>query len=1109
MFKHHHSQHVLMSKHLKIRSTLSRSFLVMMLLRFCLVVSAQEYNDDRVTLLAGNASLASIMKNIEKQTKRRFNYSDAEVNINEKINVSYSEAPLNTVLGQLFSAKGISWKYIDNGIYLRKEVDPTIPKPLKDSGAISTGVTVTGQVTDDKSLPLIGATIKVANSGKGAVTDVNGRFHIADVPPNATMVISFTGYVAERIVLKNQSNISIRLKPSMSTLDETVVIGYGTTTQRYNTGSVSRVTAKEIQQQPVSNVLLALQGRVPGLVVTPASGLPGAVVKVQLRGQNSVLNGSDPLIIIDGVPLASGNNGATSGTIFSAFSVYGGGDLNAVSPFSSINPDDIESIEVLKDADATSIYGSRGANGVILITTKKGKAGKTIFSASAYSGASQSTKIPKMLDTKGYLKMRREAFENDKVVPTRTNAYDLLIWDTTRNTDWQKMYQGNTANTTNATASISGGSKNTQFLLGAGYHHDGNVTMGNGSNNRSSFNANINHLSNNGKLGLEFSSIYSANNIHTPQAPVFSQLPPNAPPLYDSANQINWGPPGGSFNNPLAILNNIYEVKTDNLISSLQIAYNFTENFKFKIRGGYNSISSNEVNTKPQSSLNPNTNSTIVGSSEFGTSGFKSWTIEPQLEYNREIWKGKLSTLLGGSWQRTQSSTSNIGATGYTNDALLKSLAAAPIINNFQNSYNEYKYAALFGRINYNLDEKYLVNFSGRRDGSSRFGPGRRYSNFGAMGLGWIISNENFIREKVPAISYAKIRGSYGVTGNDQIGDYNYMDAWSTTFPLPYQGINTLIPQALFNSDYNWERNRKLEGAIELGFWDNRLLTSVAYYRNRCDNQLIPYKLPTQTGFYNVTANLPASIQNTGLEITLNGDILTTKHIKWSLSGNITIPRNKILSFPDILTSPYAASYTVGQPISLIKGYHSTGITDKGIYSFTDQNGDKVLNDDDYVPIANLAPKFYGGIGNHVSFKGIELDIFFEFKSQTSKNFLGYIYSLGKSAPGFLYNQPAEVLTSDQVQKFTETTRSDAYKKMALISNSDVAYSDASYIRLKNLSLSYDLSSILKYSGKIRIFLLGQNLLTFTKFKVTDPESKGIQGLPPLRTITAGLQVTL
>lgn len=541
----------------------------------------------------------------------------------------------------------------------------------------------------------------------------------------------------------------------------------------------------------------------------------------------------------------------------------------------------------------------------------------------------------------------------------------------------------------------------------------------------------------------------------------------------------------------------------------MQLTYNITSALKLKIRTGYNSISSNEIRTTSSSSINPNTNSNIVGSTSFGNSSFKSWSIEPQVEYSRKIWKGKLNALLGGSWQKNQTSSSNISATGYTNDALLKSLSAAPTIANSQNSYSEYKYAAMFARINYNLNDKYLLNISGRRDGSSRFGPDRRYSNFGAIGIGWIISNENFIKEQIPLISYAKLRGSYGITGNDQIGDYRYLDAWSASLPLPYQGTKTLIPQALFNSNYNWERNRKMEGALELGLWDNRLLTTFAYYQNRCDNQLVPYNLPSQTGFYNVTANLPASIQNTGIEVSLNSDIIISNHFKWSLGGNITIPRNKILSFPDILTSSYASTYIVGQPVTLIKGYHSNGIDSKGIYTFADQNGDNQLDNNDYVPIANLAPKYYGGISNHLSFKGIDLDIFFEFKKQTGKNFLGYIYSPGQSTPGFLYNQPAEVLSSDKVQNFTQTTNSDAYRKMVYISSSDIAYSDASYIRLKNISLSYDLSSLLKRATKIRIFILGQNLLTITNFKVSDPETQGIQTLPPLRTITAGLQVTL
>jgi TonB-linked SusC/RagA family outer membrane protein len=1108
-FKHHHPQHVLMSKHLKIRSILSRSFLVMMLLRFCLVVSAQENSDDRVTLMAGNASLASIMKNIEKQTKRRFNYSEMEVNTNEKVNVSYNEAPLNTVLGQLFTAKGITWKYIDNGIYLRKEMDPTIPKPLKDSGTVSSGVMVTGQVTDDKSLPLIGATIKVANSGKGAVTDVNGRFRIADVPANAVMIVTFTGYVEERVALKNRANISIALKPAMSTLDETVVIGYGTTTQRYNTGSVSRVTSKEIKQQPVSNVLLALQGRVPGLVITPAGGLPGAAVKVQIRGKNSLFNGSDPLFIIDGVPLASGNKGISSGSMGSTFTAYGAGSLDAVSPFSTINPDDIESIEVLKDADATSIYGSRGASGVVLITTKKGKVGKTGFDISAYSGISQSTKIPKMLNTKEYLQIRKAAFQNDGITPSKTNAYDLLVWDTTRNTNWQKMLQGSTAHSTNANVSVNGGNRNTQFLIGTGYHHDGTVLLGDGYNNRVSFNTNLSHQSTNEKFGLDLSTLYSSNNIKMPQGQVLSQLPPNAPPLYNELGQINWGPPGGPFNNPMALINNKYEIKTDNLLSSLQLTYNIAAGWKFKIRGGYNSISSNEISTRPQIALNPNTNSGVVGSSQFANSNFKSWSVEPQLEYNWKVAGGQLDALLGGSWQKNQTNSNSISASGYTNDALLKSLAAAPTISNADNTYSEYKYAAMFGRINYNLKEKYLLNIPGRRDGSSRFGPDRRYSNFGALGVGWIISNENFVKEQMPVLSYAKIRGSYGTTGNDQIGDYKYLDAWTSIYQLPYQGTTTLTPDGLFNSDYNWERNRKLEGAIELGFWDNKLLATVAYFRNRCDNQLILYNLPAQTGFNNVTANLPALIQNNGFEISLSGDILSSANFKWSMSGNISIPRNKILSFPDLLTSPYAATYTTGQSINLIKGYHSLGINSKGIYAFADQNGDNALNSNDFIPIANLDPKYYGGISNHLAYKGIELDIFFEFKNQTGKNYLANIYATGNASPGFIYNQPAEILHSQEVQKFTTSTRSPAYKQISYFGRSDAAYSDASYIRLKNLSASYNLSSLLKSSLKIRVFMLGQNLFTITKYKVSDPETQSLQLLPPLRTFTAGLQVTL
>jgi TonB-linked SusC/RagA family outer membrane protein len=1098
-----------MSKYLNLRSMLVRSFLVTILLRLCLCVSAQGYGEEKVTLLASNVSLASVLKNIERQTQKRFNYSENEFNINEKVNVNYHESSLHLVLEELFSNRGITWKVIDNGIYLRKGVDVTTAGAIKDSGAAVAGITITGRVTDEKTLPLIGATIKIANSKQGTITDVNGRFRLQGVPPNAIMIISFTGFVEEKIALKNRSTFSVALKTAISSLDETVVIAYGTTTQRYNTGSVSRVSSKEIARQPVSNPLLALQGRVPGLLVSSESGLPGATVKVQLRGPNSLFNGSDPLFIIDGVPLASGNQGVNNGGIISPFYSFGNGSSgNVVSPFSSINADDIESIEVLKDADATAIYGSRGANGVILITTKKGKAGKTSFNASVYSGITESTRSPKLLNTKEYLEVRRKAFENDGLTPTPDIAYDLLTWDTTRNTDWQKLIFGHRANTTNATASVNGGSENTQFSFGSGYRHDGTIFKGDGSNDRISFNTNVGHQSNNRKFSIELSALYSSNKINMTQG-ANSLLPPNAPPIYDTSGQLNWGPPGAPFTNPIAQLYNKYELKTDNLISSLELSYSITADLKFKTRIGYNTISSNETGLQPLKAQDPNLNSVLVGSAQFANTNFKSWSIEPQLEYAKKVWHGELTALLGGSWQKNQGYSLNTFATGYTNDALLKSLSAAPIIQSVNNSYNEYKYAAMFGRITYNLNDKYLANFSGRRDGSSRFGPGRRYSNFGAIGMAWVISNENFIKEKVPGLSYAKLRGSYGVTGNDQIGDYKYLDAWSSILQLPYQGSTTLTPEGLFNKNYNWERNRKLEAAVELGFWDNKLLTTASYYRNRCDNQLVLYSLPAQTGFSYVTANLPALIQNSGIEISISGDILSSRNFKWSVNGNITLPNNKILSFPDILTSPYAATYTSGQSMNIVKGYHSNGINEKGVYTFADLNDDKSLNTKDYVTIGSLDPKYYGGLNNHFSFKGLELDVFLEFKKQLGRNYLYWIYTNNSASPGFMFNQPSEILSSkNEVQQFTTSTTSDAYQQIDNIRKSDAAYSDASYIRLKNVSLSYNLPSNLKNNIKIsKIFIQGQNLFVITRYKVADPETQNFLLIPPLRTISAGIQV--
>jgi len=969
---------------------------------------------------------------------------------------------------------------------------------------------ITGKVTNEKGEPVTGAGIKVKGSSKGTVTNEKGEFQLDNLSADATLVISFIGYEPQEIKPAGKTYLQVQLKLSVSELDQVQIIAYGTTTKRLNTGDVSKITSEEIEKQPVSNVLAALEGRVPGLIITQANGLPGSAFKVQIRGQNSIAQGSDPLFVIDGVPFASNN------TSLSQFSSAAGTGL---SPFNSIIPADIESIEVLKDADATAIYGSRGANGVILITTKKGKSGKMQININAYSGTSRITAGPQMMNTKQYLQMRREALTNDKVTPTISNAPDLLLWDTSRYTDFKKLLIGGTANSTDAQGSVSGGSTNTQFLIGGGYHHESTIFPGDLADNRGSFHLNLGHSSTDQKFTMSFSAMYSSdkNNLISNDLTASLKLVPDLPALFDSTGNLVWRQGGVRFTNPLAYLKKTYTSQTNNLLSNLQFNYHILSYITLRTSLGYNTIQNTEVQLNPIAAQDPGLSPT--GSSQFGSSMAKTWIVEPQAEYVKTILKGSLDILIGGTWQEQSNTSCSIYAAGYTSDNLLQSLGGASSLQAF-NNYADYHYEALFGRINYDWQNKYLLNISARRDGSSRFGPGKQFGNFGAVGAAWIFSNESFFRNALSFISFGKLRGSYGITGNDQIGDYNYLDTWSST-NLPYQGVSGLYPTQLFNPDYSWEINRKLEGAIELGFLKDRILLTTSYFRNRSSNQLVSYSLPAQTGFSGLpVANFPATVQNTGLEFTLTTKNIATKLFSWTSSFTLSVPRNKLVAFPGIATSSYASSLVVGQSLHVLYAPHFTGVNPTtGIFTFQTKNSNGIPSyPDDYFIEGNSDPKYYGGFRNSFSYKGWQLDIFFEGRKQMGTNYLLSVYN--NLPPGRFSvgsgNQPIGVLDRWQksgdltsIQKVTATPSTAAYKTISTYTQSDAGITNASFVRLKNLSLSYAIPNNTTKKWHIslnRLYIQGQNLFTITKYKGTDPETQNVYALPPLKVITAGIQ---
>jgi TonB-linked SusC/RagA family outer membrane protein len=1104
--------------------------LVLIILVVSLQVSAAEDGySQRVTLSVKNAPLKSVLQSIRKQSGYSFLYKDDQFINAKPVTISVKERPIEEILQVIFKDQPIGYTIQDKIIIVQSRgVESSAGTEFVELTNIK------GTVVDKDGQPLVGATVIVVGmSNKGATTNERGEFKLNGVPVNGKVLVRMIGYETKEVVYGEGVVLNVRLRAVESDLDEVHVIAYGTTSKRLTTGNIGGIKAKDIEQQPVTNPLLALQGRLPGVFINQNSGYAGGGVTVRIQGQNSINYGNDPFYVVDGVPYISQVLPTRSSVLVGSGAPQGVNESGAGNPFSFLNPADIESIDVLKDADATAIYGSRAANGAILITTKKGKAGQTKIDFTIQNGAGKVGRKMKLLNTQQYLEMRREAYINDGLaVPTPANAknssnFDLTVFDQNRYTDWQKEIYGGTANYTNAQLTISGGNATTTFRLNGGYHRQTTVLPVDFADKKASLGVSIDHSSNDNKFKLLFSSNFQYDNNRLPASDILSTillLPPNAPAIRHADGTLNWNQietnpithdSVSTWTNPLSYLENTYQIKTSNLVSNLNLSYLLTKGLTLKASLGYTDMIASDVARYPLSQYAPERRTSSTRGGEYSDSRVKSWIFEPQLNYNFDISGGQASFLFGTTFQENTSDLKAIGGDGYNSDEVIGDFRAASNIIATASIQSMYKYNAVFGRFNYNWQGKYILNLTARRDGSSRFGKENRFQNFGAIGAAWLFSNENFIKNSFAFLSFGKIRASYGTTGNDQIGNYTYLNLYSNITPaIPYQNFTGLTPDGLPNPYLQWELTKKLQGGIDIGFLNDRILFSANYYKNRSSNQLLEYTLPAQTGFGGILQNFPAKIENKGWEFTLNTINFSKRNFSWSSSFNLTISRNKLLDFPDLETSSYASRLIIGKPIGIVKKYDFAGVnSETGKYQYRTYDGKIVMAPQDnikdmYVPV-DLSPRCYGGIQNSFTYKDFNLDFLFQFVRQNGQDIkTGFGNRLGNR-----FNQPVEVLErwqkpGDQtnVQKFSNTT------PIQYISTSTANFGDASYIRLKNIAFSYNLPAKLTktiHLDRCRVFAQGQNIFTITHYVGLDPETPGNGTMPPLITITLGLQVTL
>ena len=1067
--------------------------------------------DQHVSVSMTAEPIERLFKKLEQEVGVTFVYNRAIEDI--VVTLQASDTPASEVLNMALANTGWTYTAKGNGVAIIPAPRPP-PHATPPPSSISF-FTISGKITDADTHPLAGVSIIVKGTTRGTTSDTEGRYTL-DVQSDETLVFTFIGFKPVETEVGQRTSLDITLQEDVTSLDAVQVVGntYYSTAKEVSVSSIVKVTAKEIENQPVTSPLIALQGRVAGLEISPMTGSPGNAPSIRIRGMNSLRSTSNsPLIVIDGIPIDSRPIKSSNSSANEGSNLFG--NQNGYDPLTNISPSNIESIEVLKDGDATAIYGSRGANGVVVIRTKKSqKSAATAFDLTAYTGIGKITHFLDMMDREEYLTMRREAFYNDKVISTQVNAPDLLVWDTTRSTDVQRALLGGSSHISDVQGNLSGGNENTSFRFGGGYHRETTIFPGDFGYQRMNGQLSVNHNSADKRFNALISVIYGENTnkqFADGLVGLALTLPPIAPDFYTKQGDLNWAldeSGNSTFTNPLALTKKLSKAKQSNLVASTLLSYKITPALSLRSNMGYTNISSNEVVLTPLSSMTPQERTQInTGESTFGTSQRVSFIIEPQLAYNKVFGHHNLDIFIATSYQPSQSSAQSIRATGYTSDVMLESVSGA---TNFRATADQaqYKYASLMTHIGYNFSGKYLVSLTGRRDGSSRFGPGNRWGNFGSAGVGWVFSNESLIHDQ-DILSFGKIRGSYAITGSDQIGDYSYYSVY-TKSAINYQAGTSLTPLALYNPNYQWEATRKIEVGLELGFIQNRFMLEVNSYRNRSFDQLIDYKLPATTGFSSVIKNFEAVIQNRGWEFMLSTRNFSTGKFKWTTTANITLPQNRLLAFPDIENSPYATKYKVGEPLSIRNELKYQGVDQEtGRYRFFDVNSDGNIDDNDKSFGQNLERKFYGGVTNSFQLYGLELSILFQFTKQPTGMFSqGAAGTIRTNQPKYLVDRWRQ---SDDRARFAKysfsTNASTDYSNLFM---SDFSIIDGSFVRLKTLTLSYSLPSSVTQKAKLteaRIIVQGQNLLTWTSYFNLDPETGA--GLPPLRVWTVGLNVKI
>ncbi|MEH6769645.1 TonB-dependent receptor [Maribacter arcticus] len=970
-------------------------------------------------------------------------------------------------------------------------VSPILGNSIKEVNLIENFQTaITGKILDESGIPLAGASVVVKGTTTGAIADFDGNYSI-NAPSNSTLVFSYVGYGRSEVAVNGRTTIDVNLAPDASMLDEVVLVGYGTQKKGEVTGAIETVTAEQLSIVQVASTIDAIKGQIAGVDVQSTGGRPGQNPTVRIRGRRSISASNDPLYVVDGIPLIDGPES-----------------------MADINPDDIASMQVLKDAAATAVYGSRGANGVILVSTNRGRVGKTKITYSSRYGVTSATRLVDMMNGAEFADLKRESRRVggwNGAIPTETDVFldpiELESLAQGRSTNWLDEVVGN-GYQSNHQIGISGGSENTTFSSSIGYFKEQGI-ISNQDFERISGRLAVDHRINDiFKVGASFLVSKTEQNYGS-NATIGEALANN--PLgvpYDENGDLKFLPTNdGIRTNPLSELvegSYIDERKQTRIFAPIYLDINIMNGLKWTTTFGPD-IRIGRRGTFAGSLTNTNRGGPgragIINVTDFG------YTLENLLTYNKALTDRqnlKLTLLQSIQKSRIESNSGNVTGIPYESQSFYN-LGSATQGGVLESGLVEWALASFMGRVNYDFDGKYLFQASLRADGSSRLAPGNQWKYFPGISAGWRIDQEEFLADT--GINELKLRASYGQVGNTSVNPYQTAGRLGSTVyafgesPALGFGLNE-IP----NENLTWEVSKTLDIGLDYGLLNNRVVGSFDFFRTNTVDLLLARSLPSTSGYESVLQNV-GSTRTTGFEFTVSTGIIDNDGdgFNWDVDLNISTYKEEIteLALKDAngnALDDVGNGWFIGQPIQVFYDYEKIGIWQAseeaaalaadnkvpGEIKLNDINGDGVITPEDRKILGNGVPDFYGGLNSKFSYKGIDLGIFFVFRQGQS---IQSQFNAGNNSLFGRYNNlDVDYWTIDNP---TNANPRPNENQESPRNGSTLTYFDGSFVKLRNISLGYNFSeSITSKLGmeKLRFSISGQNLIFWDNFPTFDPE---------------------